>query len=186
MENKKPKIDLKITLYKSIKFIAWIALGFVIGSVLRYASTIFYGAPIKYSYFTRSAVGDAILHLILCSILSIIVLFLWSGEFFIKPSTHKKKSLYIAIVIEIFTGYAIGFSLTHDAIYASITDVGEIFIPFFSGIFGASVLALVGSILVYTFIHKKKIINLAYAIAIGFTIGFTFGHALVFSILGLI
>ncbi|GAI68598.1 unnamed protein product, partial [marine sediment metagenome] len=51
--------------------------------------------------------------------------------------------------------------------------------------FGVFVLTLVGIILVNRFIHKKNIINLAFALLIGFTIGFTIGHYLVFSILGL-
>ena len=189
MENKKPSINFK-------KNIAWIGLGFVIGSVLRYASTIFFEVPVKKWGFGDAAIGGTLALVVSC-FLTAIMLLIWSlsNTFIIRvlfqlyePITDdlKHPSIYFAIAIGTFTGYAIGFALTYDAISTSITDVGEIFIPFIGGIFSAIVLATVDAILAYTYIHKKRIINLVHAIVIGFTFGFYFGHILVFSILDLI
>jgi len=184
-------INLKITWHKLIEFIAWIGLGFVIGSVFRYANTIFYGVLIKNVF--EHAVEMAIYALIIPGNFSILALLIWFiSSVFIKSSTIKEKVRYIlyAIVIGIFTGYAIVQALIFDAIASSALPRGEILILviLFGGpaFFGVFVLTLVGTILVNRFIHKKNIINLAFALLIGFTIGFTIGHYLVFLILGLI
>lgn len=196
MKNKKQKINSKTTSYEPTKFIALIVLGFVVGGVLRYASTIFFEVPIKKWVFEDAAILGTFA-LIASGILSAIMLFIWSlSDTFIirvlfqlyEPVTDdwKHPSINFAIVIGIFTGYAIGFALTYDSTIASATDMGYIIGSFFIGFLGAMALAIVDSMLVYTYIYKKKIINLAHAISIGFTFGFYFGHILVFLILGLI
>ena len=184
-------INLKITWHKLIEFIALIVLGFVTGSVFRYANTIFEGVLIKNVF--EHAVEMAIYALIIPGNFSVLALLIWSiSSVFIKSSTIKEKVRYTlyAIVIGIFAGYAIVQALIFDANASSALPRGEILIliillggPTFFGVF---VLTLVGTILVNRFIHKKNIINLAFALLIGFTIGFTIGHYLVFSILGLI
>lgn len=199
MESKKPKINSKITLYKSIKFITWIALGFVIGSILRYSSTIFFGVPIRRFFFEDAEVFLPIFYKDVVTfftyflkfgvILSVIAFFLWSGEFFIKSSIYKKKSLYIifAVVIGVLNGCTTGFALVYDSTIASATDAGAIVIgPLFMGIFGAFVLAFINGILAGIFIHKKNFLNLAFALLIGLSIGLNIGHLLVFLILSLV
>lgn len=183
MESKKPKINSKITSYEPIEFIALITLGFVMGSVLRYASTIFFGVPIKKWVF-EDAVALGTFALVASCILSIIMYFMSLSKSFTDDWRHPY--IYFAVFIGIFTGYAIGFALTYDSTIASATGMGYIIGSFFVGLLSAMALAVVASILVYTYIHKKRIINLAHAIAIGFTFGFYFGHILVFLILGLI
>ena len=182
MENKKQKINSKITLYEPTKFIALIALGFIIGSVLRYASMIFFEVPI---WVFDEAVELGTFALIASGILSVIMFFFF---YFSTSSAHdwRHPYIYYAVFIGTFTGYAIGFALTYDSTIASATDMGYIIGSFFIGFLGAMALATVDSILVYTYIHKKRIINLSHAVAIGFTFGFYFGHILVFSILGLV
>ncbi|GAG57015.1 unnamed protein product [marine sediment metagenome] len=102
MENKKQKIDLKLHLYKSIKFIALIALGFVIGSVLRYASMIFFEVPI---WVFDEAVALGTFALIASGILSVIVFFFF---YFSTSFAHdwRHPYIYYAVFIGTFTGYA--------------------------------------------------------------------------------